>query len=149
MALLVQITYDGTPMTDPDGIYLHTIVRGGPGTTPSVKGIDDAIPGADGFFLRNRRKERRIIEARGWIAGVGAGDAVAASDYWDNRVALESLLDPTSTGTLEVTLPNGDSYSITARPLPMDGMSDISTISAEIAVQWETVADVDWEPSSS
>ena len=114
-AAAVNVTILGTDCTDLDGIFINEITRGGPGMLPEVIGEDETVPGAEGVFVLNRVKINRTIEFRGWVRGVSTTEASDRDDYWANRVALEVLMDRTTTGTLTIDT-GGVSKSITVRP---------------------------------
>ena len=141
-AATVNVTFDSVDCTDLNGIFLHRIVAGGPGTLPEVDGKDDALLGADGMFARNRRKRTRRIELRGWVRGVGSSEATDRDDYWANREALEALFDPTATATLRVDT-GAAAYTITARPLPSPVYDEAAPSFAEVSVVLESTVP-DW-----
>lgn len=141
----VNWTVDGTDMVDTEGTCLHTLVRGGPGETALTRGEADLVPGLPGLQPRLWEVERRVIEFRGFVRGSGSDEDDQREDYWDNRIALASLLDPTEIVHIVVTLPNNDTYSIDARPLPLDGAyNQIVPSFAEVSVEFESF-DPDWQ----
>lgn len=140
----VQWEVDGTDMVDIDGICLHHLVRGGPGETASTRGEADVIPGLPGMAVRNWEVERRVIEFTGFVRGTGSTEAAQREDYWDNRISLGTLLDPTEIVHLVITLPGGDVYSIDARPLPPIGYNQRVPSFAEVSVEFESF-DPDWQ----
>lgn len=105
-AATVNVTFGGSDYTDIDGIFLNSIIRGGPGELPEVAGRDDEIPGLEGVFVRNRIGRTRTIELRGWVRGVASTEATDRDDYWANREALELPL---------ILAPRRPSWSIRGR----------------------------------
>lgn len=118
-AATVNITWDSADVTVIDGIFLHSIVRGGPGTLTTVAGQDDEIPGVEGVFVRNRIGRTRTIEIRGWVRGVASSESTDRDDYWDNRAALVAAFDPRTVATLTVDT-GTTAYSIDARPISVE-----------------------------
>ncbi len=115
----VNVTWDSADFTDLNGIFLHSIVRGGPGTLTEVAGRDDEIPGAEGVFTRNRVGRTRTIELRGWVRGVASSESTDRDDYWANRAALATAFNPRNVETLAVDT-GGVTYSIDARPISVE-----------------------------
>lgn len=144
----VNWTAGGTDMVDVDGICLHTLVRGGPGETAKTRGEPDLIPGLPGLVPRLWEVESRTIEFRGFVRGTGSDEDDQREDYWDNRIALGALLDPTEVMTLNITLPGGDTYTIEARPLSLENaFRQIVPSFAEVSVTFESY-DPDWVAGS-
>lgn len=141
-AAAVNVTYAGTDVTDMDGICLYAVVRGGPGEAPEVAGSDDELPGADGIFVRNRRKRTRTIELRGHVRGVASTEATDRDDYWANRVALEALFSVVTTGTLTIDT-GAVTKSIVARPLPSPKYDERGPSFAYVSVVLESTVP-DW-----
>lgn len=145
-AATVNITYDGTDVTDLTGIFLHSVVRGGPGTTPQVSGRDDQVPGTSGVFVRNRQARTRTIELRGWVRGVASSEATDRDDYWANRTTLEALFDPTDTATLSIDT-GTETYTITARPIPTPEYDEAAPSFAYVSIVLESTVP-DWTTAS-
>jgi hypothetical protein len=143
----VNWTVDGTDMVDIDGVCLHTLVRGGPGETAQTRGEADVIPGLPGMAVRLWEVERRVIEFSGFVRGTGSDEAAQRDDYWDNRIALATTLDPTELVHIVITLPGGAVYSIDARPLPPIGYNQRVPSFAECSVEFESF-DPDWTSGS-
>lgn len=139
---VADISFNGTDISDLTGIMFERIEQGGPGTLPSVAGTDDPLPGADGVFPRNRRKRTRIIEIRGWVFGDGASAAAQVDDYWDNRIAVETLFNPTARDDLVAVLRNGYTATIEAWPVSVD-FNQVAPQMAEVSVVLQSV-DPDW-----
>lgn len=137
--LIAELRFGSTDLVDPAGLFFDRIIRGGPGTTPNVRGTDDILPGAPGRFARNRVADIRTIEIEGWVAGDGATVLERAEDYWANRIAAATLFDPTITRVLRATLPTGAAYAINARALPLDGYKQVDPTHADITVVLESV----------
>ncbi len=140
-AATANITWASSDYTDIDGIFLHRIVRGGPGELPAVAGVDDEIPGAEGVFVRNRIGRTRTIELRGWVRGIASTEATDRDDYWNNREALEAAFDPRTTGTLAVDT-GANSYSIVARPVTVD-FNELMPSFAEVSIVLQSTVP-DW-----
>lgn len=99
-----------------------------------VRGQDDVIPGLAGRFRRNRVKDRRIIELRGFVQGIGGTQLERQQNWQAATAALMALMDPTgASGSLAVVapymgLPSG-SKTITAYPLNVVGGPVLNTMS--------------------
>lgn len=139
-AATVNVTFGGSDYTDIDGIFLNSIIRGGPGELPEVAGRDDEIPGLEGVFVRNRIGRTRTIELRGWVRGVASTEATDRDDYWANREALEAAFDPRTTATLVVDT-GAASYSIVARPVSVDFNEMVPSFAEVSVVLQSTVPD--------
>lgn len=137
----VNVTFAATDCTDLNGIFLHRLLQGGPGTLPEVAGRDDPLPGADGMFVRNRRIRRRTIALSGFVRGVATSETTDRDDYWTNRSALETLFDPTVTGTLRVDT-GAAAYTIAARPMTIE-INEVLPSFAYAVVTLESVVP-DW-----
>lgn len=145
-AATANITWASTDYTDFTGIFLHQIVRGGPGELTSVAGTDDEIPGAEGVFVRNRIGRTRTIEVRGWVRGVATTEASDRDDYWNNREALEAAFDPRDTGTLGADT-GSNSYTIVARPISVD-FNERTPSFAEVSIVLQSTVP-DWTAGGS
>lgn len=141
-AATVTLTYDSQDIQDIDGIFLD-LHKGGPGEIADIRGIDDIIPGLDGRTVRNRRVDKRTIELRGFVRGTGSDEAAQREDYWDNRIALAALFDPTEVNNLVATLPGGLEYTISARTQPPFVLNQRVPSFAEVSIVLESV-DPDW-----
>lgn len=130
---VADLSFAGTDISDIDGIMFDRIEQGGPGTIPVVDGSDDPVPGADGVFVRNRRKRTRTIELRGTVFGSGVGATAQVADYWDNREALEALFDPSVHADLVAVLRNGNTATIDAWPITVD-FNPVAPMVAEVSV---------------
>ncbi len=115
-----DFSFGGTDITDLDGIILDRFERGGPGELPITDGKDDPVPGADGVFVRNRRKRTRTIELKGWVFGTGSTVTDQIKDYWDNRESVESIFAPDDHDDLVALLRNGRTATIDAWPVSID-----------------------------
>jgi len=140
-AATVNWTADGSDMVNIDGICLHTLVRGGPGEPAQTRGEPDTIPALVGQQPRLWEKNLRVIEFRGFVRGSGSDEAAQRADYWDNRAALESTLDPTAVITLAITV-GGNDFTIDARPTSVAYNERLPSI-AEVSVEFESY-DPDW-----
>lgn len=115
---VIGLTFKSTDIQTIGGIFLHTILRGGPGDTSQVRGVDWTVPQLDGRQEGNRVYDYRPITLRGSVAGDGADEAAQRQDFRENCIALADLFNPIDIGELVATLPGGAMYSINARPLP-------------------------------
>ena len=144
---VVGLTFDSHDLADIDGIFLD-LYKGGPGETAEVRGRDDVIPAAVGLLARNRVKQRRVIELRGFVRGTGSDETAQRTDYWDNRQTLEGWFDPTATANLVATLPGGAEFTIAARPLPGIVYGQVVPSFATVSIVLESV-DPDWTETGS
>jgi hypothetical protein len=119
-AATADFSFNNTDISDIEGVMIDRFVRGGPGELPTTAGEDDPVPGADGVFVRNRRKRTRTIELKGWVFGTGSGIAAQIDDYWDNREAIEALFTPNAHADLEAILRNGRTATIDCWPVTVD-----------------------------
>ena len=142
----VNVTYESTDVTDLNGIFLHRVLQGGPGTLPDVSGTDDHIPGAEGVFARNRQPRTRTIAVSGFVRGVSTDEASDRDDYWANRVAMEALFDRTAVGTLRIDT-GSIAYTIEARPMTIDP-NEILPSFAYVVVTFEST-EPDWTVDGS
>lgn len=138
------LTFNGTDLGDLTGTVIDRIMYGGPDEPSSVRGRDDIALGRRGRVARNRRRDFRRIELRGWVTGVGSTAADQAADYWDNRVALGTLMSLTDIQTLAATLLNGDTYTIEARLVEPPSYDQVAPMLARVSILMESV-DPDWE----
>jgi hypothetical protein len=140
---VIGLTYGGTDIQNSSiGTFLE--IRRGLNEIPEVRGIDTIIPSAVGRRLRNRVKDRRIIELFGYVAGTGSGEAAQRSSFRTQVAALKALFDPTVSRSLVATLENGGTGTIAARTLTMiwgDAWSeDLSPSFASVSIELESVA---------
>jgi hypothetical protein len=143
MALPVHsVTYNASALTDITGTVIDRIVRGGPDEPATVRGQDRVLAGAEGMWPGNRVKQSRQIELFGWVTGSGATVSDQVGDYWDNRIALGTLFDPTVTATLSVLFQNGDTHTIDARTVSVS-YNQTAPMMAEVSIVLESI-DPDW-----
>jgi hypothetical protein len=121
--LLGKLSYKGT---DLQTLKVYFDIASGFWEPAEVRGQDDIIPGLSGRFRRNRVKDRRIIELRGWIRGVGGTVLERQQDWGATTAAVMALMDPTgAAGTLQVTNPymglTSGTKTISAYPLNLIG----------------------------
>lgn len=139
-------TYDGTLLVTTVGNVPRIVLRcvRGLDDAPEVRGEDTVIPSAEGRVPRNRVWDRRVIELYGFVAGTGASETAQRADVRSALETLRTLFDPTGDpATLVVTLEDGSTATISARPINMvldDGR--IPTY-REVSVELEAVED-DW-----
>lgn len=140
---IITLSWDGHDIQDINGLHLE-LVDGGPDQPAFVRGRDDIIPGRAGRSIRNRVSDNRDVDLAGFVTGVGATDALLQSDYWTNRLLLTSWFVPTADpATLTATLPNGDVYTIDARPQAPFRINEKLPGYALVGITLESV-DPDW-----
>jgi len=138
--------YDGTPLVSDVSNEPRLLIRlvRGLDEAPEVRGVDTIIPGSAGRIARARVWDRRVIELGGLIMGTGTTDA---EQLEDTRAALEELrvlFDPTrQPATLIITLEDGGTATITARPVNMVVGPDEVPQRREVSIELEAV-DEDW-----
>jgi hypothetical protein len=143
-AAVIGLTYRGTDIQALDGLWLE-IVRG-LDDIPTVRGRDTTVPGRAGRIPRNRIGDRLELELEGWIAGVGATEALARADYRTNVIAMQVLFDPRlAPGALVATLEDGSVQTINARTLPGMIVDGPEPTQKTVNVVLESV-DPDWVP---
>lgn len=130
---VADLSFDGTDITDITGIIFDRIIRGGPGEIPTTSGRDDPVPGADGVFVRNRRKRTRTIELRGYVFGAGSTTTDQLDDMWDNRESVEALFTPDAHADLVAVLRNGRTATIDCWPVTVD-FTQVAPMLAEVSV---------------
>jgi len=144
-ALPFGVTYNGTSlMTTVSGQrrLMITCARG-LDDTPEVRGTDTIIPGQSWREARSKVYDRRIIELRGWVYGVGATDDAQRDDVRDALEMLRSLFDPTNAAaSLVVALEDGvRTATISARPTNMLTLvTDLPPIAREVSIELEAFA---------
>lgn len=90
-------------------------------TIPEVRGKDWIVPGLDGRVEGNRRADRLLLPAQGFVRGSGATPQERREDLLVNLQAVMAVLDPTlGLGTLRLSsgylgLPVGSEATIQGR----------------------------------
>lgn len=139
-------TYDGTDLvTNSSGAprIMLRCVRG-LDDSPEVRGSDVIVPGLAGRIAMDRKRDRRLIELAGWIMGTGSTESAQRADIRSALESLRTLFDPArSPATLIVTLEDGGTASITARPVNMAMADDPIPTYRQLSVELEAVGD-DW-----
>lgn len=143
-AVPTGILANGTDLTRTDGRIIFRITRG-LDDVPEVRGEDVVIPRAPGRFATNRRMDRLIIEAEGFVMGTGLDESTQRSDFRTSIEILRDVMNPTHDPyNLVVTVEDGSTRTITARPMNIVwGDDDIPTF-REGTLQWESVDASDW-----
>lgn len=142
------LTYKGTSLQT-EKVYFD--LHSGYWEPADVRGVDNVAPGIPGRYRRNRVKDHRIIELRGWIRGHGSTASERQLDWAATTTAILALFDPTgAAGTLAVVspylgLPAG-SKSISAYPLNAVGGAVESEMTYQLwSLQLEAVGNPpDW-----
>jgi hypothetical protein len=139
---VADISYNSTDISDLTGIFIDRIEQGGPGTLPATDGTDDPVPGADGVYVRNRRKRTRTIELRGYVFGIGDTASEQIADLWDNRESVESLFAPDEHHDLVAVLRNGRTATIDCWPVSVD-FNQLAPMLAEVSIVLQST-EPDW-----
>lgn len=110
-----------------------------------VRGRDTIIPGTAGRTSRTRVRDRRVIEIEGFVAGVGASQAIQTDDFRDVMEVLRALFSPTAAaGNLVVLLEDEvRSATISCRPLPTMTTIYHGDTAATLSVEFEAIG-ADW-----
>lgn len=139
-------TYDSVPLEVVESgqpRYLIGLVRG-LDESPEVRGSDTIIPGTAGRIERNRVRDRRVIELRGWVMGTGVSESAQRADMRTAFEELRTLFDPTrSAATLSIELEDGGTATISARPINLVTDEPVVATRREVSIELEAV-DADW-----
>lgn len=137
----IALTYNAIDIQDADGIHLE--ITAGLNDSPTVRGIDVTVPGADGQVARPRKFHERRVLLSGFVRGDGATESDRRSDYQDKMTTLVGLFDVTAAPVdLVATLPNSAVGTIAARAL---SVACAELVPAEFAnVSIELLAVEDW-----
>lgn len=124
---------------------MHFYIYKGMDEPSAVRGEDTVVPGAAGKALRDRVKDHRDIELRGFVAGQGATEDAAREEYRDHMDALLAILDPTTTQVLVAFAPvagvdSGRKRSITVRFVNMISGDWVAGLYRNFTLQFEAVA---------
>lgn len=139
-----SLVADSVDLTRSDGRILGRVVRG-LNEIPEVRGKDTIIPSKPGRTPRNRKLDRLMVEWEGMVMGAGADEDAQREDFRDLVDDIRALMDPTSDPyELVVTVEDGTTRSITARPVNVVwGPDDIPSYRTA-SLQWEAIDAADW-----
>jgi hypothetical protein len=138
---LTELTYRGTSLMRSNLTVLLRIVRG-IGEVMEVRGQDTIVANATGRVPRDRKKDRLVIELKGYVMGTGADEAAQRASLVDLRAELRTLFDPTlAPGALVATLEDGTTQSIDARAINILYGDDDTPTLREVSVELEAVED--------
>jgi len=141
-AAVIGLTYAGTSVQDGTiGLFLE--IRRGLNEIAEVRGKDTVIPSAVGRRLRNRVRDRRVIELFGYVMGNGTGEAVQRADFRGLVDTLQGLFDPTTSAALVATLENGGTATIAARTVNMVWGNEKLPALRSVSIELESV-DPEW-----
>jgi hypothetical protein len=138
---MADLTYRGTDIRD---VNIHFDVVRGYAELPSVRGEDTIIPGKAGRTVRARKKDRRVIELRGYI------QATTAATWRTKTDTAMALFDPSLTpGALVITTPylglGAGSKTVQARTLSVVGGQIVASRFQLWTIELEAVGDPpDW-----
>jgi len=148
-ALAIAIVADGVDLTRSDGKLLFRITRG-INEVPDVRGVDTVVPSLNGRIPRSRRLDRLVVEASGLVIGAGATEALQRTDFRSLMETLRDLMNPVQDPyDIAVTVEDGTTRTITARPLNLVAGDDDLPSFREVSLQWESVDAADWGVSAS
>lgn len=107
-----------------------------------VRGQDATIPSSAGQVPLNRKAHQRIIRYEGMVMGSGSTEAAQRADFLASRIAIDGKMrgdqDPY---TLTVTLEDGSTATIEARPLRVEWGPDNLPTYVEFIAYWLAVGD--------
>lgn len=115
---VVGLVYDGHDLQVWPDLMIDELVTGGPGELAEVRGDDWTVPSLEGRQEGVWVYDYRPITLRGQISGSGSTEAARRSAAWTNRLTFASWFDPRVSAELQATLPNGQVWTIDARPIP-------------------------------
>lgn len=149
-ALPTNITADSVDLSRSDGRLLFWMTRG-LNEVPEVRGEDVIVPGRSGRIARNRKLDRLLLEATGYVMGEGATEALQRTDYRALMEILRDLMNPVQDPyEIVVVVEDGTTRTITARPLNMVWPDQQIVPSVNFgSLQWESVDAADWGVSGS
>jgi hypothetical protein len=144
-----SLVADGVDLTRSDGRIIGRVVRG-LNELPEVRGKDTIVPGMNGRIARNRKLDRLIIEWEGLIQGAGSTEDAKREDFRDLIDSIRSLMNPVQDPyELVVTLEDGSTRSITARPINAMFEAEFVPSYREASLEWESVDSADWGVAGS
>lgn len=134
---VTSLTFDGTSLQRLDGSVLFEIKRG-LGDIPSVRGVDQIVPGRRGRIRRNRIADALTLELEGVV------DAGDLAEFAVLRQELHDLFDPEAGDlVLSCLLEDGTTATINALVVP-PMLWDEKAGHARVNVALESV-DPDWD----
>ena len=144
-----SLVADGVDLTRSDARILGRVVRG-LNELPEVRGKDTIIPGASGRVPRNRKLDRLMVEWEGMVMGAGVDEDAQREDFRDLVDSIRTLMNPVQDPyELVVTVEDGSTRSITARPVNVVwGPDDIPSYRTA-SLQWEAIDAADWGVAGS
>lgn len=144
----IGLTFDGVDVQDIDGLFLELV--GGLSDSPTVRGIDVTVPGADGQVARPRRFHERRPLLAGFVRGSGATQAIRQSDYRSNVRAMLSLFDATAEpADLVAALEDDATATIPARTLQVATVDVIPGEYANVSIEMLGIEDWAFEDAGS
>jgi hypothetical protein len=148
-AIPVSIVADGVDLTRSDMRILMMVTKG-LNEVPEVRGEDTVVPSLNGRIPRNRRQDRLVIEAQGWVMGAGASETAQLTDFRGLIESIRDLMnrvqDPYNLSVIDEA---GTTHTITARPIDLV-VGDMRIPSyREVTCVWESVDAADWGVSGS
>lgn len=122
---------------------------------PEVRGTDWVVPRLDYQVAGNRRKDRLIFPANGFIRGSGTTPAARRADWLTNVTAVLAVMDPSlGFGTITLSsgylgLPTGSEATIEAR-VRNGSPGKVTSYGMQIQQLWsfEFEAFSDWDVGS-
>lgn len=144
-AAVIGLTFAGTDLQNSTfGIFLE--IKSGLVGGVSVRGTDTVVPGLAGRIVRNRKRDRRVIELRGFITGNAGSTSESSqrSSFRDKWQALEAIFDVSAApANLVATLEDGSTATIACRTIDiLPGEQPVPTFQ-EVSVELESVVP-DW-----
>jgi hypothetical protein len=141
---MTTLTFDGVDIrrTTDNTIVLDLV--GGFDDEAEVRGEDTVIPGKAGRAVRDRVKDRRSIELRGYVQGIGSSLTARRTSYRGLIDELHGIFDPTaSPAALVVTAPymglTSGTKTINARFLNAIWDDDVLGFFRRVSVELECV----------
>jgi hypothetical protein len=135
------LTVDGVDWTRTD-LRILARVTTGLHDGLEVRGVDYTIPGTAGQVPFGRMANQLTITAEGLVMGQGADEAAQRADFLATRRTIYDLMrgdrDPY---TLEVTLEDGSTATIDARPLRVEWGPEVIPTYREFIAYWLAVGD--------
>lgn len=117
--VLVEITFEGTDLWDPDGSMAFWFTKGAPAEPPTLRGEDDVVAARSGRSSYPRVADVLPIGIAGMIhAPIGDEGSAALAAAEARRRQLLALFTRTTPGTLAARLPDGATATIEALVLP-------------------------------
>jgi hypothetical protein len=145
-AAVIGLTFGGSDVQNGTfGIFLE--IKSGLVGGVSVRGTDTIVPGLAGRIVRNRKRDRRVIELRGFVTGNAGSTSESSqrSSFRDKWQALEAIFDVSAAApaNLVATLEDGTTATIACRTLDiLPGDQPVPTFQ-EVSVELESVVP-DW-----